>query len=245
MNEELRTKTLRVPSCAKMLDVKFSPKHGFVAATFAANGYYVTFLRTEFLNEPFKPVAWDYAEKFIPGWYTEVIPEQVEKSIKECGGIYVSRDFVQTIPGENKQVPSGGETVRGMSYCHAEMYVKMAEIPEMEPLMLPGAVYDLIGRWLIETGSLSAEEWTNSPSSVEEQNRILDRDCGGWTIRELMGDIFQLEWTSESYDQMMAVARSGIPRTDGERDYPSRKRYAWERGMFHDKAVVRRLWCFE
>ena len=54
--------------------------------------------------------------------------------------------------------------------------------------------------------------------SKEVQNAILDRDCGGWTIRELFGDIFKTEWTQEFYETS-AVTREGIPFTDGEGNY--------------------------
>ncbi|MBR3613957.1 MAG: hypothetical protein IKL55_02125 [Clostridia bacterium] len=234
---------LRVPSCAKVKDVKFIPKYNFVAATMEYEGRAITFLRTDFLE--FKPEAWDYAEKFSDTQYSEVIPEVVTESIKKCGGIYISRDFHQTTEDGKRWVTSGGKTRKGMSYVQAECLAALGEIPEMESSLIYGVVYDMIGKWLIATESLTEEEWAQSPESVEKQNEILNRDCGGWTIKELLGDIFQFEWTKERFEQKWPVARCGIPHDDGERKYPARKRYAYKPDMYHSETVARTMWYFK
>lgn len=234
---------LHVPSCAKVKDVKLSPKLGFVAATMECEGFEVTFLRTDFLE--FKSEAWDDAEKFSADQYSEVIPEVVTESIKKCRGVYVSRDFCMTTPDGKYWTPCKGKVVRGMSYCQAEFWAEFGDIPEMEPSLIYGTIYDMIGKWLIATESLSEEEWDNSTESAEEQERILNRDCGGWTIKELLGDIFQFEWTKERFDQKWPVARLGIPHTDGEGNYPARKRYAYRPSMYHSETVARRMWYFK
>lgn len=239
--DENRVFELRVPEGAVVKDVKFNPYWGFVAATMEVLGIAITFIRTDFIKEV-RRITWDMSEVLSVSDYHEVLPSVVTKSIEKCKGIFISRDFAMVDPELGELVPNSGVVKRGM--CFDEAQNALLEIPGMEASLLYGAVYDTIGRWLIATQSLSYDEWVNSPTTKKEQDAILDRECGNWTIRELFGDIFDTEWTMESYQQY-AVAREGTPFSDGEALYPARKRYTYQTWMKHSKAAVRTMWSFK
>ena len=234
---------MRVPACAKIESVKSSRDLGIVAITMNCNGNAITFFRTDFLPE-LERVAWDENEVLVGGGFYEEIPEHVKESIKNTGGIFIARDFIMTNPEGTKAVPNGGSVERRMNQESAKELAASLEVPNMEASLIYGAVYDMLGRWLIATGSLTEAEWVNSPESKVAQNAILDRDCGEWTIRELFGDIFKTEWTQEFYENN-PVTREGIPFTDGEGNYPARKRYMYPIWMHHPEAVARAMWSFK
>ena len=234
---------MRVPACAKVEGVKSYDGLGIVAMTMNCNGIAVTFFRTDFLPE-LERVAWDENEVLVGRGYHEEIPESVKESIKNAGGIFIARDFLKTNPAGTKAIPDGNHVERGMNHETAKTLAASLEVPEMEATLIYGAVYDMMGRWLIATGSLTEEEWVNSPESKEAQNAILDRELGEWSIRELFGDIFQTEWTQEFYESA-AVTREGIPFSDGEGNYPARKRYMYPTWLHHPDAVARVMWSFK
>jgi hypothetical protein len=234
---------MRVPACAKVESVKHCRELGIVAMTMDCNGNAVTFFRTDFLPE-LERVAWDDTEVLVGRGFHEEIPENVTKSIKNAGGIFIARDFVMANPEGTKALPSDGHVERRMNHEYAKSLAASLEVPEMDAALIYGAVYDMMGRWLIATGSLTEEEWVNSPKSKEAQNAILDRDCGEWTIRELFGNIFKTEWTQEFYENS-AVTREGTPFSDGEGNYPARKRYMYPTWMHHPDAVARAMWSFK
>lgn len=234
---------MRVPACAKLESVKRCQDLGIVAMTMNCNGNAVTFFRTDFLPE-LERVAWDDTEVLVGRGFHEEIPESVKESIKSAGGIFIARDFVTTNPEGTKAIPGGNHVERRMNHENAKALAASLEVPGMDASLIYGAVYDMMGRWLIATGSLTEEEWVHSPESKEAQNAILDRDCGGWTIRELFGNIFKTEWTQEFYEKN-AVTREGIPFTDGEGNYPARKRYMYPTWMHHPDAVARVMWSFK
>ena len=243
MKNEKTVFGMRVPACAKVKSVKRSQKLGIVAMTMNCCGNEVTFFRTDFLPE-LERVAWDDTEVLVGRGFHEEIPEFVKNSIKSAGGIFLARNFVMANPEGTRAMPSGGTAERRMSQQQANELASSLEIPGMEANLIYGAVYDAMGRWLIATESLTEDEWTQSPESKEAQKAILDRDCGGWTIRELFGNIFKTEWTLEKYETS-AVTRVGIPFTDGEGNYPARKRYTYPDWMHHPDAVARAMWSFK
>lgn len=234
---------MRMPACAEVKSVKHYRDQGVVAMTMNCNGVAVTFFRTDFLPE-LKRVAWDDTEVLEGRGFHEEIPENVKESIKSAGGIFLARDFVMANPEGTKAVPSGGTVERRMNHDYAKELASSLEIPGMDACLVYGAVYDMMGQWLLATGSLTEEEWVNSPESKVVQNAILDRDCGGWTIRELFGNIFKTEWTQEKYEES-AVTREGVPFNDGEAIYPARKRYTYPTWMHHPDAVARVMWSFK
>lgn len=243
MNNEKTVFGKRVPACAKVKSVKRSQKYGVVAMTMDCLGNAVTFIRTDFLPE-LERVAWDDTEVLVGRGFNEEIPEIVTDSIKNVGGILLAQNFIMANPEGTKALPADGTVERKMSQQQAKNLASSLEIPGMEACLIYGAVYDTIGRWLIATESLTEEEWVHSPENKCEQKAILDRDCGGWTIRELFGNIFKTEWTQERYENN-AVTREGIPFTDGEGNYPARKRYIYPDWMHHPDAVARAMWSFK
>lgn len=234
---------MRMPACAEVKSVKHCRELGVVAMTMNCNGNAVTFFRTDFLPA-LERVAWDDTEVLVGRGFHEEIPENVSKSIENAGGIFLARDFVMANPEGTKAIPAGGAVERRMNHDFAKELASSLEIPGMDAYLIYGAVYDKMGQWLLATGSLTEEEWVNSPKTKIEQNAILDRDCGGWTIRELFGNIFKAEWTQEMYENS-AVTREGIPFTDGEGNYPARKRYTYPTWMHHPDAVARAMWSFK
>lgn len=243
-NNEKTVLGLRMPACAEIVDVKQCRELGIVAITMTCNGNAVTFFSTHFLPE-LEMIAWDDTEVLGERGFHEEIPEFIRNSIASTGGIFVARDFVSTISNGTKAVPHGGKVECKMNQEQAKELAASLEIPNMEACLIYGAIYDMMGRWLIATESLTEEEWVNSPESKEAQDAILDRDCGGWTIRELFGNIFMTEWTQEKYQDTAAVTREGIPFTDGEGNYPARKRYTYATWMHHPDAVARAMWSFK
>lgn len=246
MKKEKTLFGLRVPECAEIKSVKKSRELGVVAMTMILNGNEVTFFRTDFLPE-IKRIAWDENEKQEIGYgFYEEIPENLAKSIRITGGIFIARNFVMINPEKTKIVPKG-IVARGMNYEEAQKMAASLYVPKMEATLIYGAIYDTLGRWLIATGSLSKEEWVNSPESEEEQSAILDRICGDsdgeWTIRELFGDIFKTEWTKEKYNESV-ITREGIPFSDGEVIYSARKRYIYPKWLHHPVAAARTIWFF-
>ena len=233
---------MRVPACAKVESVKSCREHGVVAMTMECNGVAMTFFRTDFLPK-LERVAWDDTEVLEGRGFHEEIPESILESIKTTGGIFVARDFLMANPEGTKAVPSGGSVERKMNYDYAKDLAASLEVPGMEACLIYGAVYDMMGRWLIATGSLTEDEWLKCPESKLAQNAILDRECEGWTIRELFGNIFKTEWTQEKYEEY-GVTREGITFTDGEGNYPARKRYMYPAWMHHPDAVARVMWSF-
>lgn len=244
----------RMPACAEVTDTKLSQEFGVVAMTMKCNGNAVTFFRTDFLG-PLERVAWDDNEVFSEKGFHETIPNFITDSIANSGGIFIARNFVMTNRDDNKLMTDGGVIKRKMNYEQAATISNFFKIPEMEANLIYGAIYDAMGKWLIATGSLTEEEWLHSPESKEVQNAILDRKCGGiandsgktdgsWTIRELFGNIFETEWTNEKYSES-AVAREGVPFSDGEANYPARKRYIYAVWMNHPDAVARVMWSFK
>lgn len=234
---------MRVPACAKIESVKCCRDLGTVAMTMDCNGNAITFFRTDFLPE-LERVAWDENEVLIGRGFHEEIPKNVAESIKTSGGIFIARDFVMTGIDGTTAVPSGRPVERNMNQDCAKKLATSLEVPDMEATLIYGAVYDMLGKWLIATGSLTTDEWLNSPETEEAQKAILDRDCGGWTIRELFGNIFETEWTQEFYKENV-ITRGGIPFTDGEGYYPARKRYIYPTWMHHPNAVARAMWSFK
>lgn len=234
---------MRVPACAKMESVKSCRDLGVVAMTMDCNGVAVTFFRTDFLPE-LKRVAWDDTEVLEGRGFHEEIPDNVLESIKNTGGIFIARDFVTANPEGTKAIPDGRTVERRMNYDYAKMLASSLDVPGMDAGLIYGAVYDMMGLWLIATGSLTEEEWVHSPESKTAQNAILDREYEGWTIRELFGNIFKTEWTQEKYEEA-GVTREGIPFTDGEGNYPARKRYMYPTWLHHPDAVARVMWSFK
>ncbi len=233
---------MRVPACAKLESVKSCREHGVVAMTMDCNGNAVTFFRTDFLPA-LKRVAWDDTEVLEGRGFHEEIPENVMESIKATGGIFIARDFVTANPEGTKAIPCGRTVERRMNYDYAKELATSLEVPGMNACLIYGAVYDMMGQWLIATGCLTEDEWVHSPESKIAQNAILDREYEGWTIRELFGNIFKTEWTQEKYEDS-GVTREGIPFTDGEGNYPARKRYMYPTWMHHPDAVARVMWSF-
>lgn len=242
-NDEKNVFEMHMPAGAEVKDVKKIRELGVVAITMNCNGIDVTFFRTDFLPE-LEMIAWDDTEVFSERGFHEEIPEFITNSITKTGGIFIARDFVTSNSDGTKTVPKGTEAERKMNQERAKEMAASMEISGMEACLIYGAVYDMMGRWLIATESLTEEEWLNTSDSKDVQNAILDRDCGGWTIRELFGDIFKTEWTQEMY-QNFAVTREGLPFSDGEANYPARKRYTYPTWLHHPDAVARAMWSFK
>ena len=240
-NNEKIVHGLRLPACAEILDVKRWMGNEIIAVTLNCNGIAVTFFRFFFLPMP-KMIAWDDTEVFGENAFHEEIPEDVWECIRNEEGIFISRDFISTL--EEKPVPRNLVAEHKLNQEYAKKQAASLEIPGMEANLIFGAVYDTMGKWLLETESLTEKEWLDGPRSKEEQDAILDRDCGGWTIRELFGNIYMTEWTQEMY-QNVAVTREGLPFSDGEGLYPARKRYTYPTWLHHPGAMARTMWTFK
>ena len=205
---------LRLPANVNIEKLITCPQYGEVAAVLNWNGIPITFFRTDFLQ--FERVAWYCAEKFGNTAYHEELPKEVTRSIAAKSGIFLSRNFI--IPAD-------------VVYEEARRTVETLSVPGLKSTLMYGVIYDVLGKWLLETGTLSKDEWLNSPKDKGSQQLILTRDCGGWTLEELLGDVFQLEWTQERYGNHYVVARAGQPATDGEANYPARMRYAYDESL--------------
>lgn len=212
MKKENVVSCLHLPASANVEKIISCPQYGEVAAVLDWNGMKLTFFRVDFLD--FERVAWYFAEQFCDTWYHEDVPESVKKSVAENGGFFVSSHFVT--PAE-------------VEYEEAMRLTSGLELPELKSALMYGVIYDVLGKWLLATGTLTEAEWLNSPTDKISQKQILTRDCGGWSVQELLGDIFQKEWTQEQFNGHYVVARAGQPDTDGEGQYPSRMRYAYAR----------------
>lgn len=208
---ENRVFELRVPACAVIKKIIFTPKHSIVAVIMEYLGREITFFRTDFLE--LKRVAWDSAEIFSETWFHEDVPEEVFESIRKNHGFFLTKEFLD----EN-----------GGSYNEAVELAEKLEIPDLESTLPYGVIYDTIGRWFIETGFLTKSEWLNSPQNEFAQKEILNRNCGGATLQQIIGNIFEMEWTNEKFADKV-VAREGQPFTDGEGNYFARKRYMYSK----------------
>lgn len=243
-NNEIIVYGLRMPACAEIVDVKRWMGNEIIAVTMNCNDIAVTFFRTFFLPK-LEMIAWDENEVFGEDAFHEEIPERVTSSIEKEQGIFVARDFIKTLDGEKKLVTRNLMAEHKLNQEYAKQLAASKEIPGMEANLIYGAVYDMMGKWLLATESLTEKEWLDGPRSKEEQDRILDRDCGGWTIRELFGNIFMTEWTQEMYRDDVAVTREGLPFSDGEGLYPARKRYTYPTWLHHPGAMARTMWTFK
>lgn len=233
---------LHVPSCAVIQKMIYCPKHGFVAATMTCGGNQLTFFRTDFLN--LERVAWDCNEVLTGRGFHEDIPENVLESIKKNKGFFLSKNLL-SVGSEGKAFSIDGATpAANMLYDEAEKFVQSMEVPELESDVPYGAIYDTLGRWLIETGALTEKEWMWSPDSKEEQKAILERDCGGWKLADLMDNIFTTEWTKEWFIESH-ITRDGVPFSDGEANYPARKRYIYSKEFKHPDAKTRAFLYFK
>lgn len=215
MKENVVSCFLHLPADAKIEKIISCPEYGEVAAVLNWNGIPMTFFRTDFLQ--FERVAWYCAEKFCNTGYNEELPEEVRKSLTANGGFFLSKNFITPVD---------------VMYEEARRIIEcLYDVQGLKSTLMYGVIYDVLGKWLLEMGTLSMDEWLNSPKDKEAQQLILTRDCGGWTIEELLGDLFQLEWTQEKFGSHYVVARAGEPATDGEANYPARMRYAYDESM--------------
>ena len=233
---------LRVPSCAKIGKGIWCPKHGFVGATMTCEGNEITFFRTDFLD--IERVAWYFEEKFSENDYHESVRDEVLESIKQNGGFFLSKYYLTNMP-DGKVMSCEGEPITNVNYGDAKNLASNLDVPELKSDLMYGVIYDVLGKWLIDTGTLSKEEWINSPENETMQKALLRKDHGGWTLEELLGDIFKMEWTQEKYADKYVVVREGIPFTDGEGNYPSRMRITGTPEFKNSKAVIRALLYFK
>ncbi len=233
----------RMPACAKLEKVISCEKYGEIAAIFTWNGNQITFFRADFLE--IKSVAWYFAEKFTEDCYHEELPYEVLESIRKNDGFFLSKNFLSFSKDGNVVSTEDGEPITHSNYDEAKLFAACLNVPELKSDLMYGVIYDVLGKWLIETGTLTKEEWINSPTTEEEQKQILERDCGGWNLEELLGNIFNMEWTQEYFSKDYVVAREGIPGTDGEGNYPSRMRYSYRKNMRNSKAKIRAFMYFE
>ena len=232
---------LRIPTCAVLKKRISSPEYGLVAATMTYNGDQLTFFRTDFLS--LERVAWDQNEVLDRGDFHEEIPAEILESIRKNGGFFLSKNFLSKV-SNGKAVADGSNPTKHLLYGEAEQIAKSMETSELGSDIPYGAIYDTLGRWLIATKVLSEDEWTWSPESKTEQKWLLNRDCGGWNLAELLGDIFTTEWTKEKYLNQ-AITREGTPFSDGEANYPARKRYTYGCEYRHPNAKVRAFLYFK
>ena len=223
---ENRVFELRVPACAVIKKIISTPKNGIVGVTMEYLGREITFFRTDFLE--FERVAWDDAEIFSDTWFHESVPEEVIESIRKNHGFFLTKDFLDEMGG---------------SYDEAVNTAEALKIPELKSTLPYGVVYDTLGKWLIETGFLTESEWLNSPQNISEQKEILNRDCGGATLSQLLGNIFEMEWTNEKFADKV-VAREGQPFSDGEGNYVARKRYIYSQDFRIPEARTRAFLYF-
>lgn len=230
---------LRVPSCAKDVKGIWCGKHGFVASTMTCEGTHITFLRTDFLK--FEREPWYCAERFSARDYHEEFPEEVMESIQKSGGFFITRDYLKDVSGE-RVVPCERRSYTSY-YCAKDITSKL-NVQELKSDLMYGVIYDVLGKWLMETRALTKEEWLNSPKDEKLQKEILMRDQGGWNLKELFGDIFKNEWTQELFSEEYAVLRSGTPCSDGEGEYPSRMRLPYKKDTALE-AFVRGFLYFE
>lgn len=233
---------LRVPACAVIEKMIYSPKHGFVAATMNCDGNQLTFFRTDFLT--LERVAWDCNEVLTGRGFHEEISEGILEAITKNGGFFISRNLL-SVSNDGKAVSSGNEPASKMLYTEAEELSKSLNIPELESDIPFGAIYDTLGNWFIQTGAITEKEWIWSPESKEEQQMLMNRDCGGWNLADLIDDIFATEWTKESFLENSHITREGVPFSDGEANYPARKRYIYSEEFRHPKAKVRAFLYFK
>ena len=241
MKEKIVSKNLRVPSCAILGKGIWCPKHGFVGATMTCEGNEITFFRTDFLS--IERIAWYFAEKFSDKDYHENVGKEVLESIEQNGGFFLSKHFLTNAP-DGKVKSCEGTAITRVNFSEAKRLANSIEIPELQSDLMYGVIYDVLGSWLIETGTLTKEEWVNSPSDEEKQKELLTRDQRGWCLQELVGNIFQKEWTQEKYSSQSVVVREGVPFTDGEGNYPSRMRITASKDAETD-AVIRALLYFK
>lgn len=232
----------RIPDCANLEKVISCEKFGEIAATFTWNGNQITFFRADFLE--IKRVAWYFAEKFTPECYHEELPIEVLESIRKNGGFFVSKNFLSFSKEGSVVSRENGEPITDLNFEEAKLFAECLNVPDLRSDLMYGTIYDVIGNWLIETGTLTEEEWTNSPTEKELQQEILKRDCGGWNLEELLGNIFDNEWTQEMFKNYV-VTREGVPFTDGEGEYPSRMRYSYQKEMRNHQAKIRAFMYFE
>ncbi len=223
---ENRVFELRVPACAVIKKIISTPKNGIVGVTMEYLGREITFFRTDFLE--FERVAWDDAEIFSDTWFHESVPEEVIESIRKNHGFFLTKDFLDEMGGSYDEAVNTAEALR---------------IPELKSTLPYGVVYDTLGKWLIETGFLTESEWLNSPQNIAEQKEILNRDCGGATLSQLLGNIFEMEWTNEKFADKV-VAREGQPFSDGEGNYVARKRYIYSQDFRIPEARTRAFLYF-
>ncbi len=224
---ENRVFELRVPACAVIKRLISCPKYSFVAVTMEYLGREITFFRTDFLE--LERVAWDSAEIFSDTWFHEEVPEEVFESIRRNRGFFLTKDFL-------------GE--KGGNYNEAVELTEKLNVPELKSTLPYGVIYDTLGKWLIETGFLTKEEWLCSPADESAQKEILNRDCGGATLNQLVGNIFEMEWTNEKYADKV-VAREGKPFSDGEGNYFARKRYIYNQDFRIPEVRARAFLYFE
>ena len=241
MKEKIVSKNLRVPSCATLGKGIWCSKHGLVAATMTCNGNEITYFRTDFLD--LDRVAWYFAEKFSKDDYHETVKKEVLESIKQHGGFFLTRHYLTSGP-DGKVMSCKGDPITNVNYGEAKNLVSNLDIPELKSDLMYGVIYDVLGKWLIETGTLTKEEWVSSPTDEAEQYALLTKDHGGWCLQELLGDIFKMEWTQEKYADKSVVAREGVPFTDGEGNYPSRMRLSYRPQYKNTKAVIRAFLYF-
>lgn len=226
---ENRVFEMRIPTCAVIEKIISVPKYGVVAATMKYLGTEITFFRTDFLK--LERVAWDDAEIFSETWFHEEIPAEVLESVRNNHGFFLTRNFLEKTEG------------RSGNYNDAVLLAEELEIPELKSTLPYGVIYDTLGMWLIETGFLTKDEWLFNPQDKKEQEKLLKRDCCGANISELLGDIFEMEWTNEKFADKV-VAREGKTFNDGEGNYVARKRYIYSQDFRIPEAKVRAFLYF-
>ncbi len=230
---------LHVPSCAVVKKAIYT-EQGFVAAALKCGENEITYFRTDFLS--LERVAWDCNEVLDRGFHDD-IPDEIIESIEKNKGFFISRNPLSINP-KGKVVSKEHLAIEGMSFARAEKIVRKFNISQMESSVPYGLIYDLIGKWLIQTKTLTEEEWLWSPTSEEEQKTIMNKDHGGWKLEDLITDIFSTEWTKEYFFDRN-ITRDGVPFSDGEANYPARKRYMYSKGFNHPDAKVRAFLYFK
>ena len=234
---------VRVPEGTEITKVISCAKYGNVAITMQHNGNEITFFNTDFLN--LDRVAWYDAIKFSNKDFHEEVPEKVLESIKRNGGFFLSKHFMTHMPG-GKIMACEGLPIQKATFEEAKGFAQSIQIPLLKSDLMYGVIYDILGKWLIETETLTEEEWLYSPKSEEEKEKILTRDCGGWNLKELLGDIFVNEWTQERYgDRNYVVTRHGMPWFDGEGEYPARMRYTYADYISLSDTVIRAFMYYD
>lgn len=223
---EKRVFELRVPACAVIKKIISSPKHGIVGAMLEYLGREITFFRTDFLE--LERVAWDVSEKFSDTWFHEDVPKEVIESVRKNHGFFLTKEYLDE---------------KGGSYNEAVELAENLNIPELRATLPYGVIYDTLGVWLMENGFLSESEWLCSPQEKSAQKEILNRDCGGATLGQLLGNIFEMEWTNEKFADKV-VAREGQPFSDGEGNYFARKRYIYRQDFRIPEARTRAFLYF-